>query len=231
MTAQAHSLPLHLDANVSIEVDAGVYAPQDDSWLLREALTASGLAKGRRVLDICTGSGIIAIEAARHGARDVLAFDLSPAAVACAARNAERANVVVDVRCGTLEDARLAGPFDLVLTNPPYVPSEAPLRGTGANRAWDAGADGRVVLDELCRLAPDLLAPGGTLLVVQSEFSGPAQTLTMLTDAGLSARPVATRTVDFGPVMHDYAERLEATGVLEPGRRREDLVVIRADTR
>lgn len=221
MTTQAHSLPL--------VIDDGVYAPQDDSWLLRDELVASGLAEGRRVVDICTGSGILGIEAARRGAREVLAFDLSPAAVACATRNAERAGARVDVRCGTLDDARLAGPFDLVVTNPPYVPSEVPLRGTGVNRAWDAGADGRAVLDELCILAPDLVAPGGTLLVVQSEFAAPARTLTMLTQAGLIARPVATRAVKFGPVMNKYAARLESAGLLEPGRDTEELVVIRAD--
>src|SRR5699024_11941238 len=42
----------------ALEVDDGVYAPQDDSWLLRGELVASGLADGRRVLDICTGRGI-----------------------------------------------------------------------------------------------------------------------------------------------------------------------------
>lgn len=221
MTAQAHSLPL--------VIDDGVYAPQEDSWLLRDELVTSGLAGGRRVLDICTGSGILGIEAALHGAREVLAFDLSPAAAACAARNAQRTGAVVDVHCGTLDDARLAGPFDLVVSNPPYVPSDAPLLGTGANRAWDAGADGRVVLDQLCVLAPDLVAPGGTLLLVQSEFAAPEQTLTMLTEAGFLARAVSTCTVAFGPVMQKYAGRLESAGLLEPGRRTEELVVIRAD--
>lgn len=212
-----------------ITVDEGVYAPQHDSWLLCETLRQAGIADGRRVLDICTGSGILAIEAALMGAREVVAYDISPAAVACAARNAERTGVPVDVRLGTLEDARRAGPFDVVVSNPPYVPSDAPLEGTGPNRAWDAGADGRVVLDQLCALAPELLAPGGTMLIVHSEFSGPSQTLLSLTRAGLDARIVAGRTVEFGPVMTAYAERLEAAGLLEPGRRTENLVVIRVD--
>lgn len=212
-----------------IEVDDGVYAPQDDSWLLCETLDHCDLVADKRVIDICTGSGILAIEAALKGAREVVAYDISPAAVACAQRNAERAGVDVDVRLGTLADARRSGPFDVVVSNPPYVPSDAPVEGTGLNRAWDAGADGRVVLDELCDLAPDLLAPGGTMLVVHSEFSDPAQTLRRLGRDGFTARVVASRTVEFGPVMNSYAERLEAAGLLEPGRRVEDLVVIRAD--
>lgn len=93
----------------------------------------------------------------------------------------------------------------------------------------DAGANGRVVLDELCALAPELLAPGGTMLIVHSEFSDPPQTISKMEQFGFTARVVATRTVDFGPVMTSYAERLEAAGLLEPGRREEELVVIRVD--
>lgn len=215
--------------NAHIEVDEGVYAPQHDSWLLCDTLEQCNLVDGRRVLDICTGSGILAIDAALRGAREVVAYDISPAAVACAGRNAERAGVPVDVRLGSLEDARRAGPFDVVVSNPPYVPSDAPLEGTGPNRAWDAGADGRVVLDQLCALAPDLVAPGGSMLIVHSEFSDPPQTLRRLARAGFEARVVAGRTVEFGPVMTAYADRLEAAGLLEPGRRVENLVVIRGD--
>lgn len=217
--------------NPHIEVDHGVYAPQHDSWLLRDELERSGLAHGHSVLDICTGSGILAIEAALTGAREVVAYDISPAAVACATRNAERTGIAVDVRLGTLEDARRAGPFDVVVSNPPYVPSSAPVEGTGPNRAWDAGADGRVVLDQLCALAPDLVAPGGSMLIVHSEFSDPPQTLRSLTRLGFAARIVASRIVEFGPVMTAYAARLEAAGLLEPGRREENLVVIRVDRR
>lgn len=217
--------------NAHIEVDDGVYTPQDDSWLLRDTLRRCGIVDGRRVLDICTGSGILAIEAALMDAREVVAYDISPAAVACAERNAHRTGVAVDVRLGTLDDARRSGPFDVVVSNPPYVPSDAPLEGTGPNRAWDAGADGRVVLDQLCAMAPDLLAPGGTMLIVHSEFSDPPQTLRRLTRAGLDARIVAGRAVEFGPVMTAYAGRLEAAGLLEPGRRVENLVVIRVDRR
>ena len=212
-----------------IEVDDGVYAPQHDSWLLCETLDDCDVVTGRRVLDICTGSGILAIEAAIKGAREVVAYDISPAAVACASRNAERSDVRVDVRLGTLDDAHRDGPFDVVVSNPPYVPSDAPLEGTGPNRAWDAGANGRVVLDQLCDLAPALLAPGGTMLIVHSEFSDPPQTIRRMQQFGFEARAVATRTVDFGPVMTAYAERLEAAGLLEPVRRVEELVVIRVD--
>ncbi|MGW8590308.1 HemK2/MTQ2 family protein methyltransferase [Dietzia sp. NPDC055343] len=217
-----------LRSTIPLQVTDGVYAPQEDSWLLSGVLEASGLAEGRRVLDICTGSGVLALEAARLGAREVLAFDLCPAAVECASGNAAASGLPVEVRLGTLQDAAQHGPFDLVVTNPPYVPSTLPPAGTGPDRAWDAGADGRVVLDELCALAPGLIAPGGALLLVQSEFSAPQQTVQMLTDSGFIAHTAARQMIDFGPVMTARAGELEASGLLEPGRRTEELVVIRA---
>lgn len=217
-----------LRSTIPLKVNDGVYAPQEDSWLLSGVLEASGLAEGRRVLDICTGSGVLALEAARLGAREVLAFDLCPAAVECASSNAAASGLPVEVRLGTLQDAVRHGPFDLVVTNPPYVPSTLPPAGTGPDRAWDAGADGRVVLDELCALAPRLIAPGGALLLVQSEFSAPRRTVQMLTDSGFIAHTAARQMIDFGPVMTARADELEASGLLEPGRRTEELVVIRA---
>lgn len=217
-----------LRSTIPLQVNDGVYAPQEDSWLLSGVLEASGLAEGRRVLDICTGSGVLALEAARLGAREVLAFDLCPAAVECASGNAAASGLPVEARLGTLQDAVRHGPFDLVVANPPYVPSTLPPAGTGPDRAWDAGADGRVVLDELCALAPRLIAPGGALLLVQSEYSAPRRTVQMLTDSGFIAHTAARQMIDFGPVMTARADELEASGLLEPERRTEELVVIRA---
>ncbi|MGA9516233.1 MAG: hypothetical protein WBV51_22115, partial [Pseudolabrys sp.] len=119
--------------------------------------------------------------------------------------------------------------------NPPYVPHDPSVDAAqlppyiGPARAWDAGNDGRLVLDPLCATAPQLLAGGGTLLVVQSEFAGPRSTLAALASAGLDAEVVAYQWIPFGPVLTSRAEWLEETGRLEPGRREEELLVIRAD--
>jgi len=81
----------------------------------------------------------------------------------------------------------------------------------------------------LCATAPQLLAGGGTLLLVQSEFAEPRSTLAALASAGLDAEVVAYQWIPFGPVLTSRAEWLEETGRLEPGRREEELLVIRAD--
>jgi release factor glutamine methyltransferase len=207
----------------------GVYAPQEDSRLLREALLNASLPPGARVLDVCTGTGIIALSAARLGARDVLAVDASFAAVAAARCNARLHGLTVRVRRGDFATARAEGPFDLVTANPPYVPSPCPPAGRGRARAWDAGEDGRFHLDRLCALTPELLAPEGTLLMVHSSLCGPLRTLAALRGAGLKAGIVARRTQPFGPVLTARAAWLERRGFLTPGQHEEELVVIRAD--
>ena len=166
--------------NNSLDID-GVYPPQHDSQLLIDCMEETELARGRRVLDLCTGSGVVAIAAAELGAASVVAFDICPRAVCCSQGNAVYAGVDVEVREGSCSGALDYAPFDLIVTNPPYVPT--PPSGdtdvipitAGPARAWDAGVDGRMVLDPLCDTAAGLLDAGGSMLLVQSALSGVEQ--------------------------------------------------------
>jgi release factor glutamine methyltransferase len=210
----------------------GVYAPQHDSHLLLDLLEQSGLAPGRRVADLCTGSGVLAIGAAEQGASAVTAFDISHRAVRCARANALACGVKIDVHLGSWTRALEFRPFDLVVCNPPYVPhdGETPAQA-GPAWAWDAGADGRLVLDPLCETAPALLDSGGTILLVHSELSGADKSVEALRSVGLKAVVIARQLIPFGPVLTARAEWLERTGRVPVGRREEELVVIRADKR
>lgn len=225
----------YTDAPSSLIAPSGVYAPQEDTHFLIDVMEKTGLAYGRRVADLCTGSGAVAIAAGGQKASQVTAFDVCPQSVRCARRNALGAGVSVDVHLGSWARAEEFGPYDLVVCNPPYVPHDpdiacAPIPpDIGSARAWDAGYDGRLVLDPLCAAVRDLLAPGGTFLMVQSEFAVPRQTLAALAEAGLDAEVVAYQWIPFGPVLESRAAWLEDTGRLEPGRREEELVVIRAE--
>lgn len=221
----------------TIVTDLGVYAPQEDSWLLIETIQRTSLVEGRRVLDLCTGSGVIAVAASQLGASEVTAFDICPRAVSCSRANASAAGVTVDVQNGSLSDALGCGPFDVVVSNPPYVPVAADVVGqviaasAGPAWAWDAGDDGRLVLDPLCEAAPDLLTDGGTMLIVQSEFAGVEQSVANLRAGGLITEILLWQWIPFGPVLSSRAKWLEDTGRLRPGRRQELLAVIRADKR
>jgi len=212
-----------------------VYPPQEDSQLLIDVMVSAGLAPGARVADLCTGSGVVAVAAALAGAADVDAFEICPTAVAQARRKAKAAGADVTVHRGSWARALEFAPFDLVLTNPPYVP-EAPADDAdliaptaGPAQAWNAGLDGRMVLDPLCAAAPRLLAAGGTMLVVHSECSGVDQTLIALRSQGMRAEVVAQQLIPFGPVMAARAEWMMSVGLLTPGCELERIIVIRAD--
>lgn len=208
----------------------GVYAPQEDTCLLLDALRTASIRPGARVLDVCTGSGVVALTAWRLGAGDVSAVDVSWRAVLAARGNALLHRARVRVRHGDFTQYLGQGRFDLVTANPPYVPSpqdagKSPRRA----RAWDAGPDGRDVVDRLCAAAPRLLAPGGMLLMVHSSLSGTGWTVEALRRVGLKVSVVARRRQPFGPVMRGRAAWFEERGLITPGQREEELVVIRAD--
>jgi carbamoyltransferase len=112
----------------------GVYPPSSDSLLLRAAIAAPA---ARQVLDLCTGSGIQALQVARAAER-VVAVDINPRATAMAAFNA-RLNAIdnIDVRRGDLYAPVRGERFDLIIANPPFVSSpyaKAPSYHSGGPR-------------------------------------------------------------------------------------------------
>jgi release factor glutamine methyltransferase len=85
-----------------------------------------------------------------------------------------------------------------------------------------------MLLDRITAEAPDHLRPGGFLLLVTSSILGTDQTLAGLRDAGLDPAIVARRRGPLGPLMQRRVHALEARGMIEPGVRHEDVLVIRA---
>ncbi|MTE15188.1 HemK2/MTQ2 family protein methyltransferase [Nocardia aurantiaca] len=206
----------------------GVYRPQADTRLLARAYTDARIPPHSRVVDVGTGTGALAIEAARHS-RSVTAVDISRAALASAWLNCRLHGVNVELVHGDFRKALHGRTFDVMVSNPPYVPSRSNNPPRGAARAWDAGIDGRSVIDSLCELAPEMLSDTGTLLMVQSALSGIDNTLTRLRAAGLKAAAVAQATIPFGPILRRRAAWLTDCERIQPGQCDEELVIIRAD--
>ncbi|MFD4797716.1 HemK2/MTQ2 family protein methyltransferase [Streptomyces anulatus] len=205
----------------------GVYRPQTDTLLLALAMRREGIGPGTDLLDLCTGSGALALHAARLGAR-VTAVDISRRAVASARLNTALARLPVTVRRGDLLRALPDRTFDAVVSNPPYVPApglSVPRYGPG--RSWDAGPDGREILDRICDDAFAALRPGGLLLLVQSGLSRPEETVGRLFAAGLDVSVTDRVTIPFGPVTRRRAAWLRDRGLLRDRLEREELVVIR----
>ncbi|MEV7659628.1 HemK2/MTQ2 family protein methyltransferase [Streptomyces anulatus] len=205
----------------------GVYRPQTDTLLLALAMRREGIGPGTDLLDLCTGSGALALHAARLGAR-VTAVDISRRAVASVRLNTALSRLPVTVRRGDLLRALPGCTFDAVVSNPPYVPApglSVPRYGPG--RSWDAGPDGREILDRICDDAFAALRPGGLLLLVQSGLSRPEETVGRLSAAGLDVSVTDRVTIPFGPVTRRRAAWLRDRGLLRDRLEREELVVIR----
>jgi release factor glutamine methyltransferase len=210
---------------VRILTPPGVFRPPSDCWLLAATLRDHGFAAGASVLDVFTGSGALAVAAGRLGARRVTAVDVSRRAALTARLNGRLNGVRVDARRGDMFAPVAAERFDVILANPPYVPGEEALPGSGPARAWEGGGDGRLLLDRLCREAPDRLAPGGALLIVHSSICGERATLEALRAGGLAPEVLARRRGPLGPLMRARAPALERRGLLRPGEREEEMLV------
>jgi release factor glutamine methyltransferase len=193
----------------------GVFSPISDTWMLAERLLAERGLRGGTVLDMCTGSGALAISAARAGAARVTAVDASRRAVLAARLNARLNAARVRVLRGDLFQPVAGERFDLIVSNPPYVPSteDAP-RGGGPRAAWDGGGNGRELVDRICAGIAAHLAPGGVALLVHSSLCGEAETLERLSAGGLQAEVAERRRGPLGPLMRAHAPEVDEEELL-----------------
>lgn len=191
-------------------------------WLKRERIEP-----GARVLDLCTGSGLLAALAAKRGASTV-AIDISRRAVLSVRLNARLNGAAVEAVRGDLFSAVQGQQFDVIVSNPPYVPgADSELPRAGPSRAWEAGPRGRAFIDRICGSVGEYLKPGGVLLLVHSSVCGEGQTLRALEETGLRPEIVARRPGPLGPRLRARAGWLREQGLL-PEEDYEEMLVIKA---
>jgi release factor glutamine methyltransferase len=207
----------------------GVHRPISDTWMLAAQMRAEIAAGRRRVLDVCTGTGALAVAAARSGG-EAAAIDVSRRAVTCVRLNAALNGARVEPLRGDLFEPVRGRRFDLIVTNPPYVPGRSErLPERGIERAWYAGTDGRVLVDRICAEAAGHLEPGGAILIVHSSVNGEDETVRLLEETGLGASVAARHEGPLGPLFSAQAEELERRGLLAPGQRDESIVIVRGE--
>lgn len=168
----------------------GVWRPHNDARLMARLVAGRGWAVGADVLDVFTGSGVLAVCCGLAGARSVTAVDVSRRALLTAKLNARRNGVRVRTFRGNLFAPVAKDRFDLIVANPPYYPSPAALPPSGIARAWAGGQDGRALIDAFCGQGPSFLRPGGLLLVVHGSFNGAGATRDRLEAGGLETEIV-----------------------------------------
>ncbi len=188
---------------ITIRTDRDVYEPAEDTELLIRSVR---LHQGDRVLEIGTGTGVVAIHCARLGCR-VTATDIQGSAVALARENAAANSVELELLQGDMF-APVKGVFDVVILNPPYLPT-APgdLTHTPLDGALDGGPDGTAVALRFIADLPRHLAKGGHAYMVISSLQEGARIRRSIHDRGLAARVVGTERFD-----------LESISVLEVRR-------------
>ena len=177
------------------------------SKLLAEVVAAEPL-DGQRVLEVGTGTGFLALVAARRAARAV-GTDINPEAVRALKINAllNRLEDRVEAREGDLFTPVAGERFDLILFNPPYFSPSAPGHPADPwEYAWRdvGGARARFVAE-----AARHLTPGGRLLICDSDVAVDRMDQA-LAAAGFRVRPVRARTIVSGEVLTVYSAELVA---------------------
>jgi release factor glutamine methyltransferase len=154
------------DSRIEIVADEEVYNPSDDSFLLLRAVEVS---PGESFLEMGTGSGLIALHAAKLGAK-VTAVDINPKAVDCAKRNAARNQLAIEVLRSDLFE-NVTGTFDVIAFNPPYLPGTASST-SWIEKAWAGGGEGSEVAVRFLDQAWRHLTPDGRMYMVLSSVGG-----------------------------------------------------------
>lgn len=200
--------------DLRLRVGPGVFVPRPETEGLVEAVL--GALRGRDrpvVVDVGTGSGAVALAVARYRPdANVLATDVSEAAVILARSNARRLRLAVDVRRGDLLEplpAELRGGVDLVVSNPPYIEQEAfdSLPREVRSEPYEALVGGTQLHRRLASESPAWLRTNGWLVVEIGD------------DQGLDVRSMLRERFERVEVLPDLAGRDRVVrGRLRPPR-------------
>ena len=168
-----------------INTDENVYIPAEDSYLLADNLL---IKDGQSVLEIGTGSGIVAMYASKL-TDNITVTDINFDACELARKNFEENNIEnIEILFGNLFEPVKNRKFDVILFNTPYLPTEDDeVLDNNLNYAFDGGLTGRKIIDLFLNEVKNYLNDGGTVQLIQSSLSDNEKTLNMLDDLGFIA--------------------------------------------
>ena len=178
MSIQNQSTSFHYK-NLYITLDPNVYNPAEDTFLLLDSLKFSSKDS---ILEIGTGCGIIALNCAKTGA-NVIATDINPLALKLTSQNIKQnydlLKGTIHLLRGNLFDMlKLNHFFDLIIFNPPYLPT-TPLEQLKGwiNAAYDGGPTGISVINNFLNHLPNYLTTQGSCMIVVSSLQNQQQLL------------------------------------------------------
>lgn len=172
-----------------IETEETVYKPAEDSYLLADNLEINS---DDSVLEIGTGSGIVAMYASRLS-DNITVTDINLDACQLASRNFEANGIEnIEVLFGDLFEPVKDRKFDVILFNFPYLPTDnEDVVDDNLNFAFDGGLDGRKVIDLFLNQVKDHLNEKGKVQLIQSSLSDNELTLDRLEELGFVAEIAA----------------------------------------
>ena len=165
-----------------INIDDNVYIPAVDSYLLADNLE---IKQGQSVLEIGTGSGIVAMYASRL-TDNITVTDINFDACELARKNFEDNGIEnIEILFGNLFEPVKNRKFDVILFNTPYLPTEEDeVLDDTINYAFDGGLNGRKVIDLFLNEVGNHLNDNGIVQIIQSSLSGNEETLEKLDQLG-----------------------------------------------
>ncbi|WP_407412889.1 HemK2/MTQ2 family protein methyltransferase [Methanobrevibacter sp.] len=177
-------------ADFIINTDDNVYVPAEDSYLLADNLK---IKEGQSVLEIGTGSGIVAMYASKITDK-ITVTDINFDACELARKNFEDNNIKnIEILFGNLFEPVKNRKFDVILFNTPYLPTEdGEVLDDTLNYAFDGGLNGRKVIDLFLNELGNHLNDGGIVQLIQSSLSGNEETLEKLDKLGFIAEIAAS---------------------------------------
>lgn len=165
-----------------INIDDNVYIPAEDSYLLADNLE---IKQGQSVLEIGTGSGIVAMYASKL-TDNITVTDINFDACELARKNFEDNGIEnIEILFGNLFEPVKNRKFDVILFNTPYLPTEEDeVLDDTINYAFDGGLNGRKVIDLFLNEVGNHLNDNGIVQIIQSSLSGNEETLEKLDQLG-----------------------------------------------
>jgi release factor glutamine methyltransferase len=173
-----------------------VYEPAEDSFLLAEAAFKE-VKPGMHILEVGTGSGFVsAVLLANLKDISLVATEINPHAARCA-----KANGVEVIRTDLFRGINPVNPeilFDLILFNPPYLPTSREERVPGwLNYAFDGGISGRETLDRFLDEVRNYLRPRGKILVLISSITGLGDVKDKMEKLGFAVDVIERKKISF----------------------------------
>jgi release factor glutamine methyltransferase len=171
-----------------------VYAPAEDTFLLADVLGKEQI-ENKAVLEIGCGSGCLTKIMAEKKAV-VTAVDINPAAVEATKKLLSEEKLNGQVFLSDLF-SNVAGKFDLIVFNPPYLPENEDDEVAGSDARYSGGRSGREIIERFVKESATHLGAGGKIMILISTLTGERETIALFEKFGFITRPIVHKKIDW----------------------------------